>query len=345
MLLLWFLDQLAISAIFIALILEWALASLLVVKVYPKLKHLNNNDTVKSIFDEFWVYCLPLIPYAWVGAIYIFSERWMLQSWGGAIEQSYYAIAKQFGVVVFLATSSILNIAWKEVAEAYQKGNIRQVERLYKTISHGLYLVGALIAGYLIPWASEILQLTVGDGYIAGATVFMVMLFYPIHQSMGQVGGMMLYATSRTRLKAILGIVTMFVGITTSYFMMSPIDSVIPGFGMGSKGLALKMVVVQVVEVNLLAWFISRQFNWRFDWSYQVSILAVVFSLGWISKIILVSLVQVSLIFTMIASAIIYFLLIGFVIYFIPRLIGVDQEQLDYLNHQVKKIKINLAKV
>lgn len=339
MLLLWWLGQLMISFIFIALILEWALASWLVIKIYPRLESINRDDTVKSVFFEFWDYCLPFIPYVWLGALYIFTERWMLQHWGGSVEQSYYAIAKQFGVIALLATSSILNIAWKEISEAYHNGDLKLVEKFYKNFSYALYLIGAIIAGYFIPWALEILQLTVGSSYIEGVAVFMLMLLYPVHQSMGQIGGMMLMATSKTRLKAILGVITMLVGIVTSYLMMAPADSIIPGLGMASKGLAIKMILVQIIEVNVLAWFIARNFNWKFEWLYQVSILSIAISIGWIIKIILVSLIQVPSIFLMLISGIIYFLILFYLIYFLPKIFGFKQEQIDYINSSVRKIK------
>jgi O-antigen/teichoic acid export membrane protein len=327
--LLWSIGKLAISFIFVALIIEWLLASFLAIKVYPGIKSLNNEDTIKSVFHEFWTYCLPFIPYVWLGAFYMFIERWMLQHWGGAIEQSYYAIAKQFGMVALLATSSILNIAWKEVAEAYHSGNLKKVELLYKKTSYILYLAGALTAGYLLPWASEILQLTVGSAYTGGYMAFMLMLLYPVHQSMGQIGGMMLLATGKTRLKVVLGIVTMLLGSFAAYFVMSPSNSIIPGLGLASEGLAWKMIIVQVIEVNLLAWFIARHFNWSFEWRYQVSALLTVLVLGWITKIMLTSFIQGPLILIMIASFAVYLLLLICSVYLVPQLIGINRKQLD----------------
>jgi len=345
--LLFSIGKLAISFIFLALIIEWLLASFLAIKTYHrvnssnnKVNSSNNKDTIKSVFNEFWVYCLPFIPYVWLGAFYMFIERWMLQHWGGAIEQSYFAIAKQFGMVVLLATSSILNIAWKEIAEAYHLGDMNKVELLYKKISYILYLIGAVVAGYTLPWASEILQLTVGSMYAGGYMVFALMLLYPVHQSMGQIGGMMLLATGKTRLKVVLGIVTMLFGVLVAYFMMSPSNSIIPGLGLAAEGLAWKMIIVQVLEVNLLAFFIARQFDWSFDWWYQVSILSTVLAVGWATKIIVISFTQSSLVLTIITSFFVYVFLIICLVYLEPRLIGVNRKKLNSsLVFLMKKLK------
>ena len=67
-------------------------------------------------------HCKLLIPLAWLGFLYEFLDRWML-SLGSSEEQAYYALAANFAFIALIATSSIIKVLWKEIAEAYDENN------------------------------------------------------------------------------------------------------------------------------------------------------------------------------------------------------------------------------
>ena len=261
---LWWFDELTIPLVFVALIVEWSIAGWLAAKLYQQQTEYISEyvvDTPKSVFKEFWHYCLPFIPYAWLGFAHDFADRWMLQHWGGSSEQAYYAVAQQFAAVALLATTSILRIFWKEIAEAQHQGDTAKVERLYLKVSRGLFFVGAVVAGGLIPWAEEIITAVLADSYIAGTITLMIMFLYPVHQSMGQIGGTMLYATEKKRVQVVLGLTFMTASILVVYFMLAPNTMTVPGLGLASQGLAIKMVVLQLIGVNIQAYVIARIFG------------------------------------------------------------------------------------
>jgi len=208
----------------------------------------------------------------------------MLQLWGGYKEQAYYTVANNFTYIVLLATVSIIKIFWKEIAEAYHQGNIDKMQFLYQKIIRILYLVGSFVAGLLIPWAEEILSMTVGGEYIDGKITFMIMLFYPVHQSIGQITSALLFATEKTRLQTIIGSVFMILSIFAAYVILAPGSAVIPGFGLASEGLAWKMVVLQFIQVNVLLYIIARIFNWQYEWIYQITVLTGAILIGYLSK-------------------------------------------------------------
>lgn len=333
---LWWLDQLAIPLIFAALAVEWALASWLAARMYRTLRQAQEIggekfDTLRSVWYEFIGYCLPLIPYTWLGFAHDFADRWMLQNWGGASEQAYYGVAQQFAAIALLATSSILRIFWKEVAEAHHTGNIQRVERLYSKVSRMLFFVGAALAGGLLPWAGEILRITVGDAYAGGTVTLMLMFLYPVHQSMGQIGGAMLYATGHVRVQVILGTVFMTTGLITAYFMLAPADAPISGLGLASQGLAWKMVAIQLIAVNIVAWFIARLFKWKFDWIYQFAGLLGCSGLGWLAYAVVTHLNTrgVPVIGQMALAAIFYAGLVFAMLYALPWLAGLSRGELE----------------
>jgi O-antigen/teichoic acid export membrane protein len=344
---LWLGGQLFLPLIFIALIIEWSVAGWFATRMYQEYDdHTDEiegkDDTASSVFKEFWDYCKPFIPYAWLSFAYTFADRWMLQNWGGAIEQAYFAVAHQFSVVALLATTSILRIFWKEIAEAKYQGDNEKVKRLYQRVSKGLYFVAALAAGGLIPWSTEIVTLLLGSAYSGGTFTLMLMLLYPIHQSLGQVGGAMLYATEHLRIQVILGSIFMAVSIIVAYFMLAPESMIVPGLGLASQGLAIKMVIMSIIQVNILAWFIAKIFVWRFDWAYQVVSLSLAVLAGWIAKFFVVSIITAHLTVLMAISALIYLIIMIVVAYRLPWLLGIERDELKkYFTKIIEKISIS----
>jgi O-antigen/teichoic acid export membrane protein len=265
----WWGGWLAVRTVLGLMIIEWAIAVAVIVKLL-RFPHLSEEpETPKSVFNEFWHYCRPLLLYSWLGFVYEFADRWLLQTYAGSVEQAYYAVAFQFGAIAAIATSSILNIFWKEIAEAHHQNNRERVAMLYRQVSRGLFFVSAAGAGFLAPWAEDILRITLGAAYVGGAATLMIMFFYPLHQSMGQIGGTMAYATGRVAAYVKIGMAFMAISIVVTYFALASADAPLPGLGLGSLGLAVKMVVMQILSVNALAFYLSRSLEIKFDWLFQ----------------------------------------------------------------------------
>ena len=89
---------LAVRTVFGLMIIEWLIAVVVIAKQlrFPQL--LEEIDTGKSVFNEFWHYCRPSILYSWLGFAYEFADRWLLQTYAGSVQQAYYTVAFQFGV-------------------------------------------------------------------------------------------------------------------------------------------------------------------------------------------------------------------------------------------------------
>ena len=109
-----------------------------------------------------------------------------------------------------------------------------------------------------------------GDEYIEGALVMSLMMLYPIHQSLGQINGSMYYALELTIPYVLINMAIMSISIIAIYFILAPVGANIPGLGLGSVGLGLKMVVSQFIGVNFLIWWLSRKQGWSFDFNYQL---------------------------------------------------------------------------
>jgi len=336
-------EKLAIPFLLLAIVFEWAIAGFYASKMYKGFsddEETNKNDiqdTPLSVWSEFWFYCLPFIPYAWLSFVHDLADRWMLQHWGGSSEQAYYAIARQFSLVALLATTSILSILWKEIAEAYHRGDLVKVQLLYQKTTKGLYFIAAFIAGIVFPWATEILQLTVGEAYIGGGVTLMIMLFYPAHQALGQITGSTLLATGHSRLQVKMGLIFMAVSLVVAYYVLAPESALYPGLGLASKGLAWKMLLLQIVQINVWLFVISKIFDWHYDWSYQFIVLGIVLITGWIVKIIVMKIYMPILVSIMIAGFL-YSLIVLAILYAFPGIAGLSKDEYKSSFISLKKI-------
>lgn len=326
--LLWYFSELRLYWILLALAVEYFAASWLAGSRLTFETTSNATDTGVQMLREFRHYCLPLVPYSIASFGYEFADRWLLQNFGGSVEQAYYAVGAQFAGIAMIATSSILNVFWKEVAEAHHHGDMPTVAKLYRRVSRLLFLAGAAMAGFLIPWSESLLHFFLGEKYAEGATALAIMFLYPVHQSMGQIGGATLYATGRVKLQATSGLIFMIASIVASYFVLAPASAGIAGLGLASAGMALKMVVMQILVVNAIAYFISKSLHHPFDWLHQVVSLAIGGFGGWLSRELVHSvgtLDLISLPAQMVVAGLVYLVYIAAILHALPWLADADR--------------------
>jgi O-antigen/teichoic acid export membrane protein len=279
----WYFGALGLAAILAAIAIEYLIAGVVVLR---RLAFTGSDagEDARTIIGKYVTYCLPLVPFSMLSFAGEFADRWLLQRHGGGVQQAYYAIGAQLASIALIATSSILNIFWKEIAEAHHRGDRERTRVLYRRVSRLLFAVGAAVAGLLLPWSAEVLRLLLGPEFVGGAPALMIMLLYPVHQTMGQVGATMMYATEQVRTHVLIGGAMMVVGLVVAYLVLAPPDSVVPGLGLASTGLAVKMVGVQIVGVNVLAYALARINRWPYEWVYQPVVIGVCVGLGWLVR-------------------------------------------------------------
>lgn len=294
----------------------------------------EGDEDLRGIFKEFKSYCSQLVIFTWVRFLYYFADYWLLQKFGGSVQQGYYAIGARFSALSLIATTSMLQVFWKEIAEANSLGNMERVRLLYRRVSRSLYFIGAIISCVMIPFSREILALLLGPSYQDAWLSLTLMFLYPVHQSMGQINGIMLYATGKTKTKSYIGLFFMAVSIPASYLVLAPKSAILPGFYLGATGLALKMVTCQLLTVNLMAFFVARYIKTAFDWSHQINVLLLLLPIGFLSKFFaqhILSLASVDgyTILVMAVSGIFYLASIAVLIRFSPSIAGLNRAQIN----------------
>ena len=325
----WYFGRLGLPAILAAVAIEYSVAA---VVALSRLSFATPaaSEPAGAILRRFVQYCIPLVPFSALSFANEFADRWLLQKHGGGIQQAYYAVGAQLAAIALIATASILSIFWKEIAEAHHRGDLARTGALYRRVSRLLFFVGATVAGLLIPWAADVLSFVLGSAYVGGAAALGIMLLYPIHQAMGQIGATMMYATERVKTHVIIGGAVMVFGIAMTYFVLAPRDATVPGLGLASTGLAAKMVGVQIVGVNVLAYTIARINGWSFDWIYQPITLGVCIGIGWLVRVAAVAALPASfpLPVRLGAAGVVYSGLLAAALFAAPSLAGFTRPEL-----------------
>jgi len=286
-----------------------------------------------NIIEEFKIYCTPLVIYSIVSFAYTFADTWLLQRFGGAVQQGFYSVGLRFSAICLIATTSMLKVFWKEIAEAHAQGNKERLYYLYTKISRALLFVAAIGACFLIPFSKEILVFLLGPKYEPGWLCLAIMFLYPIHQSLGQISGSYFYATAQTKLYSKIAIARMIFSIFVTYFVLASPSTKIPGLGLGSVGSASKMVILQIIGVNIFDYIICGYSRWKTEFSYRsvgiILLLIISFiSKGFLSHISHFLNISLHSLLLMILCIPIYISMVGLVVYLFPRLSGMERKEI-----------------
>ena len=136
---LWAAELLFLKILFTIIIAEYLLAIIIAWKIIGGSQIKGEPFAGKPVFQEYIQYCSPLVLYSLLGFAYDFADRWMLQRFGGSTEQGLFEVSYRFVAVGLIMTTSMLNIFWKEIAEAKEKEDFERIKTLYIKISRFLF--------------------------------------------------------------------------------------------------------------------------------------------------------------------------------------------------------------
>lgn len=263
-------------------ILEFAVATVLVLKTMPLRFSENSPEFSTSGIERYWSYCLPLIPYQAIGFAYAFLDTWLLRTFAGAVEQAHFGIALQFTSACLIVTTSILKIFGKEIAEAHSLGDNAKVEALLNQVIRLLYSLtsaAACLAPFVI---SSLIKYSVGEKYLDAANTVCLMLIYTLAQSATQIYSTLFYATSRLKEYVICSSLVLILGIALAFVLVGEITGL---SSLGSEGLAIKLVVAGFTHLTVVGLLSKNLLSINYQWSYQIFIPAVFFSAAALSNL------------------------------------------------------------
>ena len=111
------------------------------ISILPKVKLSKNNLSI--YYNEFYIYCLPLIAYSSIGLITGIFDRWILQISSGSIEQSFYEISFQIASVCIVFSSAMTPLIFREFSVEIKNQNFLKIRKKFKKYIPMLYSIAA----------------------------------------------------------------------------------------------------------------------------------------------------------------------------------------------------------
>lgn len=323
--------KLSLALLLILPIVEYLLFA---VAILPRLlrdempAHPDTDESLSSIVRQFAVYCRPLVAYSIVGFVYQFADRWLLQHFAGSTQQGYFAIGQQFGNIAMIAVVSILNVFWKEISEAKERGDHEKMVRIFGQVRRVFFFSTAAASCFLAVHSREIVTVILGSEYVNGTLCLALMLIYPVHQSLGHIQSTFCLATSETRIYTLVGIGTMLASLPITYFVLASASAKVPGFGLGAAGLAGKMLGLQIIAVTIQLELLSRVHKIRRDYGYQLVVMAGLIGLAALCRMLVGAATDFGgmrdVVISTAGAALLYLSIVGALVWRFPALTGID---------------------
>ncbi len=212
--------------------------------------------TITRYTGEFVSYCYPLFVYSLVGLLTGIFDRWILQYFGGSIQQGFYGLGFQIGTICFLFTSAMTPLFIREFSVAYGNKDRERMVFLFRRYIPFLYTITAYFSCFAAVEADILIRIFGGSQYRYALPAVILMSLFPIHTTYGQLSGSVFYATGQTRLYRNIGVPFMIFGSILAYALIAPNEMF--GLGMGAVGLAVKMIVMQFLLVNTQLYFNAK---------------------------------------------------------------------------------------
>lgn len=208
----------------------------------------------QTIIKEFIHFCSPLVIFNIIGISAGLFDIWLLQTLGGSTQSGFYGLAYSIAAMCFLFTSAMTPIITREFAKSYEHQDIGNIKRLFYRYIPMLYSVSAYFAVFIAFQSEKLIEIFTDEKFKEAYVVLMVMAFYPIHQTYGQLSGSLFFAINKTNLYKNIGLLSSLIGFVLTLFFLYALK-------LEALGLAWKMVISQIIGVNIQLYFNCKFLN------------------------------------------------------------------------------------
>ena len=303
----------------------------MIIVVYGKYKFRKifslSRERISIYAREFMSYSHPLVFNSIVVLVVGVGDRWLLQKYAGSTEQGYYGLAFKLVSICFLFTTSMMPLFPRELSISHKQNDKRQIRKMFTKNIPLFYFVASYFSVFIGMNAKLIVAVIGGEQYAMAYAALSIIAFYPMHQTYGQMSGAVFLATERTGIIRNIGVSTGIIGIILSVILLTPLNGY--GFSLGAKGLAVKLVLIQLVAVNIQLWFNCKYLKLPFIKYVIHQFIAplILILLAAISSFVS-SGIQNNTIVEFFISGIIYTFLTIIIILAIPKLLALERDKL-----------------
>lgn len=208
----------------------------------------------RLLIKEFIDYCNPLVLYSLLGVIVGIFDIWLLQTVSGSEQMGFYGLSYSLATMCFFFTGAMTPIITREFSKFYEQKDLEQMRKLFYRYIPMLYSIAAYFAVFVSVQSENVLMVFTDEKFKDAYLVLLVLALYPIHQTYGQLSGSVFYATGQTKLMRNIALFTLPLGMVISSILIFLLD-------FGAVGLAYKMIIVQLIGVNIELYFNAKLLN------------------------------------------------------------------------------------
>ena len=311
-----------------------AIASFLLLKTNWKKNFSNEYVTsnTSQLILEFWKYCHPLIVVAIFSSISLIAERWILQIFGGSTEQGFFSLALRISSIGMLFAGALSTLLIREIAVLIKKNDIERIAILMKKSLMFMYAIVASFSLFTCVFSEEIIEIMIGNKFTGAIISLQVLSLYPLHQIYGQYTVSFFMGTSATGTYRNIVIFSSLFSLLATWLLIAPSDYF--GLNLGSFGLAVKTLFVNIIITNISLLFITRKIKLSFmPFIYHQVIVVFLFLIIALFCKYSIQYIISNQFYNLFISGIIYLLIIVYLLMKVPFLTGLKKEEINiYIN-------------
>ncbi len=208
-------------------------------------------DDYFILFKRIFIFSHPIFTKSLFVIFIGFVDRWLLQKFYSWSDVGFYGIVFSIISIVSIITISMSTLFNRELNLANSDLDLFRSQYLFDKVISNLFFITACLSFMLSINSEYVIMLIGGPEFKPASSLLFLMSFYPTYQSYGQICTGVFFSEENTRAYRKLSIFINTLGLFLSILFMFP--SKYYGFGLGSEGLVLKMVLLQFISANLLA--------------------------------------------------------------------------------------------
>lgn len=284
----------------------------------------------KKYARDLYQYTYPLAIYTIASLAAGIVDRWLLQRFGGSIQQGYFTLSLKISAIIVLFTSSLTPLLMREFSIAFGRKDLKNMRVMFGRYLPMMCAITAYLSCFVATQYDKITLIFGGGKYKDAGLVVMIMAFYPIYQAYGQLTSTVYFAIGQTKLYRNIGIFSIVLGLPVVYFFLAPKNMF--GLDSGAIGLAIKMVIISIITVNILLYFSTKFLKLSFGkfLLHQIASIVIMLSFAVLSKIGIdrIPILGENVILSFLLSGIVYTILVALTSNYFPILFGMDKESL-----------------
>lgn len=293
------------------------------------------NVDFKGVSMGFYRYASPIFIFNIVGISVGIFDLWLLQRVSGSVEVGFYGLAFSIAAMCSLFTTAMTPIITREFSKLYAEDDLSKMNALFKRYVPMLFSVSAFFGVFIAFQSENVIYIFTDLRFEEALPALIIMSLYPLHQTYGQLTSSVFFASGKTVMYRNIGLVTSLLGLIFSGILIFHLE-------LGAMGFALKMVLIQLIGVNVQLFFNVKLLKLRVCVFFRHQILAILFfsSIAFLAKSI--TMFDVSPLHEFLLSGSLYSFIsfVGFLIF--PDVLKITRPE---LAHAYRKFKLSFSKV